>query len=40
MSYTTIYRVQDLNGYERVVSSGNSNRTFMGFGRILLRPDR
>lgn len=38
MSYTTVYRFQDLNGYESVISKGNSNMTFMGFGRILLQP--
>lgn len=38
MSYTTVYRFQDLNGYESVISKGNSDMTFMGFGRILLQP--
>ncbi len=37
MSYTTVYRFQDLNGYESVISKGNSAMTFMGFGRILLK---
>lgn len=38
MSYTTVYRFQDLNGYESVISKGNSDMSFMGFGRILLEP--
>ena len=36
MSYTTVYRFQDLEGYESVISKGNSKMSFMGFGRILL----
>lgn len=40
MSYTTVYRFQDLEGYESVISKGNSDMTFMGFGRILLKPDQ
>lgn len=36
MSFTTVYRFQDLNGYESVISKGNSDMHFMGFGRILL----
>ena len=38
MSYTTVYRFQDLNGYEKVISRANSDMTFMGFSRLLLRP--
>lgn len=37
MSFTTVYRFQDLNGYESVISRGNSEMEFMGFGRILLK---
>lgn len=37
MSYTTVYRFQDLEGYESVISKENSDMTFMGFGRILLK---
>lgn len=36
MSYTKVYRFQDLKGYEPVISKGNSEMTHMGFGRILL----
>ena len=36
MSFTSVYRFQDLNGYESVISKGNSEMTFMGFGRVLL----
>ena len=36
MSYTSVYRFQDLNGYESVISKGNSQMSFMGFARILL----
>lgn len=36
MSFTKVYRFQDLNGYESVISKANSEMTFMGFGRILL----
>ena len=36
MSYTTVYRFQDLNGY--VISKANSDMTYEGFGRILLNP--
>ena len=38
MSYTTVYRFQDLNGYESVISKANSDMTYEGFGRILLSP--
>ena len=38
MSYTTVYRFQDLNGYESVISKANSDMTYEGFGRILLNP--
>ena len=38
MSYTTVYRFQDLNGYESVISKANSDMTYEGFGRILLDP--
>lgn len=38
MSYTTVYRFQNLEGYESVISKGNSKTTYMGFARILLRP--
>lgn len=38
MSFTTVYRFQELNGYESVISKGNSEMTYMGFGRILLDP--
>ncbi|MDD3164351.1 MAG: 5-deoxy-glucuronate isomerase [Oscillospiraceae bacterium] len=38
MSYTKVYQFQDLSGYESVISRGNSALTFMGFGRILLKP--
>lgn len=38
MSNTTVYRFQNLNGYESVISKGNSEMAFMGFGRILLNP--
>ena len=27
MSYTTVYRFQDLNGYESVISKANSDMT-------------
>lgn len=37
MSYTTVYRFQNLDGYERVISKGNSDMAFMGFSRILLK---
>ena len=37
MSFTKVYRFQDLNGYESVISKGNSEMKFMGFGRILLK---
>lgn len=37
MSFTTVYRFQDLNGYESVISKANSDMKFMGFGRILLK---
>ena len=37
MSFTTVYRFQDLEGYESVISRGNSDMTYMGFGRILLK---
>ena len=40
MSYTTVYRFQDLNGYESVISKANSDMTYEGFGRILLNPRR
>ncbi|MDO4621433.1 MAG: 5-deoxy-glucuronate isomerase [Eubacteriales bacterium] len=36
MSFTQVYRFQDLNGYESVISKANSDMHFMGFGRILL----
>lgn len=36
MAFTQVYRFQDLNGYESVISKGNSDMTFMGFGRVLL----
>lgn len=36
MSYTTVYRFQNLPGYESVISKGNSNLSYMGFARILL----
>ena len=36
MSFTKVYRFQDLNGYESVISRGNSEMEFMGFGRVLL----
>lgn len=38
MSYTTVYRFQDLEGFESVISKGNSDMTYMGFARILLKP--
>ena len=38
MSYTTVYRFQDLNGYESVISKANSDMTYEGFGRILHNP--
>lgn len=38
MSFTKVYRFQDLNGYESVISKANSEMSFMGFGRILLNP--
>lgn len=38
MSYTNVYRFQDLEGYESVISKGNSKMNFMGFGRILCKP--
>lgn len=38
MSNTAVYRFQNLSGYESVISKGNSEMTFMGFGRILLSP--
>lgn len=38
MSYTTVYRFQDLEGYESVISKANSEMKHMGFGRILLKP--
>ena len=28
MSYTTVYRFQDLNGYESVISKANSDMTY------------
>lgn len=37
MSFTTVYRFQDLEGYESVISRENSDMQFMGFGRILLK---
>ena len=37
MSFTTVYRFQDLPGYESVISKANSDMTFEGFGRILLK---
>lgn len=37
MSFTTVYRFQDLAGYEKVISKGNSDMSYMGFGRILLK---
>lgn len=36
MSYTKVYRFQNLPGYESVISKGNSDLSFMGFARILL----
>ena len=36
MSFTSVYRFQNLNGYESVISKENSDMQFMGFGRILL----
>jgi len=36
MSFTSVYHFQDLNGYESVISKGNSKMSFMGFSRILL----
>lgn len=36
MSFTKVYRFQDLKGYESVISRGNSDMTHMGFARILL----
>lgn len=36
MSFTKVYRFQNLPGYESVISKGNSEMTYMGFGRILL----
>lgn len=38
MSFTTVYRFQNLNGYESVISKGNSDMKYMGFARILLEP--
>lgn len=38
MSYTTVYRFQDLEGFESVISKRNSDMNYMGFGRILLKP--
>ena len=37
MSYTQVYRFQNLPGYESVISKGNSDMTYMGFARILLK---
>ena len=37
MSFTTVYRFQNLKGYEHVISKGNSHMAYMGFGRILLQ---
>lgn len=37
MSFTTVYRFQNLKGYEQVISRGNSDMTYMGFSRILLQ---
>ena len=37
MSFTKVYRFQNLPGYESVISKGNSEMTYMGFGRILLK---
>ena len=37
MSYTTVYRFQDLPGYESVINQNNSDMKYMGFGRILLK---
>lgn len=37
MSFTTVYRFQNLKGYEQVISKGNSDMACMGFGRILLQ---
>jgi len=36
MSFTSVFRFQDLNGYESVISRGNSAMKHMGFSRILL----
>ncbi len=38
MSFTQVYKFQDLNGYESVISEKNSDMVYMGFGRILLNP--
>ena len=36
MSFTKVYKFQNLKGYESVISKGNSEMTHMGFARILL----
>lgn len=36
MPFTSVYRFQNLPGYERVISRGNSDMKYMGFSRILL----
>ena len=40
MSFTKVYRFQQLNGYESVISRENSDMRHMGFARILLRPQQ
>ena len=36
MSFTQVYKFQNMNGVEPVISRGNSKMHFMGFNRILL----
>ena len=40
MAFTKVYRFQQLSGYEPVISRGNSDMAYMGFARILLRPQQ
>ena len=37
MSYTQVYSFQNLPGFESFISIGNSDMTYMGFARILLK---
>lgn len=40
MSYTTVYRFQDLNGYESVISKANSDMTYEDSAESFSTPAR